>query len=156
MPHTVPVLPRKPTYQVVPQQPSPSQTPASQSSESWTTPPSSRRLESVYQLNPLLPTASGPWIAGPSSDHDPTDVAAADTSSVVTYGAASCRRKPSLRTRGSRLPAPAQPLHSKAPHCNRVLNHGPHEACRLRFNSCCKSPQRQSSNVPDTPGGGMK
>ncbi len=64
MPHSVPVLPRMPTYQVFPQQPLASQAPAARPSESWDTPPASRRLESVYQLNPLLPRPPSPGSPG--------------------------------------------------------------------------------------------
>lgn len=59
VPHTVPFLPRMPTYQVVPRPPAPSESPGDRSVDPSTGSPSAaRRLESIYQLNPLLPPPS--------------------------------------------------------------------------------------------------
>jgi hypothetical protein len=59
VPHTVPFLPRMPTYQVVPRPPAPPESPGDRSADpSIGSPPAHRRLESIYQLNPLLPPPS--------------------------------------------------------------------------------------------------
>ena len=155
LPHTVPVLPRKPTYQVVPQQPSPSHTPAGRSSESWTTPPSSRRLESRYQLNPLLPRPPDPGSPG----RPPI---------VIQQMSPQSTRPPSLHTVPLR-PQETVPSNQRQPSTNAgaatsqqgaTLQPGPQSrsprSLSPQVQQPLQSPQRQSSNVSDAPGGGMK
>jgi len=155
MPHTVPMLPRMPTYQVVPQQPSASQTPAGQSSESWTKPPASRRLESVYQLNPLLPRPPGPGSPG----RPPV---------VIQQMSPQPARPPSLHTvpHMPQQPVPStqgQPSSSPGTAASpqgATLQPGPQprspRSLSPQVEQLLQSPQRQSSSAPGAPSGGMK
>ena len=152
MPHTVPVLPRMPTYQV-PQQPLASQAPAAQSAESWNKPPASRRLESVYQLNPLLPRPPGPGSPG----RPPI---------VIQQMSPQPARPPSLHT-VPHMPQQSVPSTQGQPSSGAVtppqgatLQPGPQprspRSLAPQVQQLLQSPQRQNSNTPGASSGGMK
>ncbi len=153
MPHTVPVLPRMPTYQVVPQQPLASQAPAAQSSGSWNKPPASRRLESVYQLNPLLPRPPDPRSPG----RPPI---------VIQQVSPRPARPPSLHTvphmpQQSVPSTQGQPSSGAAPPPQgATLQPGPQprspRSLAPQVQQLLQSPQRQHSNASGASSEGMK
>lgn len=103
VPHTVPFLPRMPTYQVVPRVPATPETPENRSPDRPAgSAPAERRLQGIYQLNPLLPAPS----TDPSSVVQPVIPPSSGASTLNTRARMKQQRQSQPTAQGFGLPSP--------------------------------------------------